>query len=182
MTMTLNSPTLPPGLAGGCAVATLAGLALALMPGEWAARRPRDLLWLALDGVGLMPALLLLRAIELPGRGVSVSVAAARMFAVSAILAGIVWLGMMTVLRAWRHTPLPGASLLLVAGLSEAYLLLPLAHHLLATPPAYRYISTASNFFAFNFGLQILVFGVATGLAVAAAWLRRRWAVLTIAK
>jgi len=181
MTMTLNSPTLPPGLAGACAVATLAGLALALMPCAWAARRPRDLLWLAFDGVGLMPALLLLRAVELPGRGVSVSVATARVFAVGGILAGIVWLGMMTVLRTWRHTPLPGAGLLLVAGLSETYLLLPLAHHLLATPPAYRYISTASNFFAFNFGLQIFAFGVATGLAVAAAWLRQR-AVLTIAK
>jgi hypothetical protein len=69
-----------------------------------------------------------------------------------------------------------------MAGLSESYLLLPLAHHLLATPLAYRYISTASNFFAFNLGLQILVFGVATGLAVVAVWLRRRWAVLAIAK
>ena len=39
-----------------------------------------------------------------------------------------------------------------------------------------------SNFFAFNLSLQILVISVATGLAVAAAWLRRRWAVLTIAK
>ena len=182
MTMTLNSPTLPPGLAGACVVATLAGLALALLPGEWAARRPRDLLWLAFDGVGLMPALLLLRAIELPGRGVSVSVSMARVFAVGGILAGLVWLGMMTALRLWRHTSWPGASTLLMAGLSESYLLLPLAHHLLATPMAYRYISTASNFFAFNLGLQILVFGVATGLAVAAVWLRRRWVVLAIAK
>ena len=40
ITMTRNTPTLPLGLAVACVIATLAGLALALLPGEWAARRP----------------------------------------------------------------------------------------------------------------------------------------------
>ena len=65
--MTLNTPTLPLRLASACVIATLAGLALALLPGEWAARRPANLLWLALDGMGLAPILLLLRSVELPG-------------------------------------------------------------------------------------------------------------------
>ena len=43
ITMTRNTPTLPFGLAAACVIATLAGLALALLPGEWAARRPVDL-------------------------------------------------------------------------------------------------------------------------------------------
>jgi len=50
---------------------------------------------------------------------------------------------------------------------------LPVVHHLLATPPAYRYISTASNFFAFNVGLQVLVLVVAAGLAVGVTSLRQ---------
>ena len=89
ITMTRNTPTLPLGLAAACVVATLAGLALALLPGEWAARRPVDLTWLAFDGLGLMPILLLLRSVELPGRGVSVSMPLAVLFAIGGLLAGI---------------------------------------------------------------------------------------------
>ena len=37
ITMTFNTPTLPPSLAFLCLAATLAGLALALWPGTWAA-------------------------------------------------------------------------------------------------------------------------------------------------
>ena len=89
ITMTRNTPTLPFGLAAACVIATLAGLALALLPGEWAARRPVDLIWLAFDGLGLMPILLLLRSVELPGRGVSVSMPLAVLLAIGGLLAGI---------------------------------------------------------------------------------------------
>jgi hypothetical protein len=173
ITMTVNSPTLPPGLAAACVVATVGGLAFALLPGSWAARRPLDLLWLACDGAGLMPALLLLRAIELPGRGLSVSGPVAILFAFGGTLAGVVWLGVMTGLRVWRQKSLPGASALFVAGVCQSYLLMPLVHYLLATPPAYHYITTASNFFAFSVGLQILTVVVAAGLAIGVTQLRR---------
>jgi hypothetical protein len=69
ITMTVNAPVLPASLAAACAGATLAGLALALWPGAWAAERPGDLLWLVADGAGLVPVLILMRALELPGRG-----------------------------------------------------------------------------------------------------------------
>jgi hypothetical protein len=173
MTMTVNTPTLPPALAALGVAATLAGLALALWPGAWAAQRPRDLLWLTGDGVGLMPTLLLLRAIELPGRGLMVTVPLAVLAAVGGTLLGIGWLVVMTGLRAWRRQSLPKACEVWGAGLALSYLLLPVVHHLLATPPAYRYISTASNFFAFNVGLQVLVFVVAAGLAVGVTRLRQ---------
>jgi len=79
----------------------------------------------------------------------------------------------MSGLRVWRRKSWPQAHEVLVAGLGLSYLLLPVVHHLLATPPAYRYISTASNFFAFNVGLQVLVFVVAAGLAIGVTQLRQ---------
>jgi hypothetical protein len=174
ITMTVNSPTLPPVLATACVAATLLGLAVALLPGKWAAKRPLDLLWLVADGAGLMPVLLLLRAVELPGRGLSVSHTAAWLFAIGGLLAGSVWLAGMSMLRMWRHKETPSAGALLLSGLGLSYVLMPLVHHLLATPPAYRYISTASNFFAFNLGLQFLALIVAASLAVGATKGRRR--------
>ena len=174
ITMTVNSPTLPPALAAACVVATLLGLAVALLPGEWAAKRPQELTWLVVDGVGLMPALLLLRAVELPGRGLSVSDSAARLFAIGGVLAGSLWLTGMSMLRSRRHKETPSAGALLLAGLGLSYVLMPLVHHLLATPPAYRYISTASNFFAFTLGIQLLAVIVASGLAVGVTEGRRR--------
>lgn len=178
ITMTVNTPTLPPLLAALCVATTLAGLALALWPGAWAAQRPGDLVWLAADGVGLMPTLLLLRTVELPGRGLAVTVPLAVLAAVGGTLLGIGWLGVMSGLRVWRRTSWPQAHAVLVAGLGLSYLLLPVVHYLLATPPAYHYISTASNFFAFNSGLQVLVFVVAAGLAVGVTRLRQRRFVL----
>jgi len=152
-------------------VVTLIGLALALAPGAWAAQRPLDLGWLVFDGVGLMPSLLLLRAIELPGRGL-VSVPIACLAAFGGTFAGVAWLGIMTGLRLWRRKSLPGAGALFVAGVCLSYLLMPLVHHLLFAPPEYRYISTSSNFFAFNVGVQFLIFFVAAVLAIGIARLR----------
>ena len=77
------------------------------------------------------------------------------------LLAGIAWLGAMSGLRAWRHRLPPAADALLAAGLCLNYLV----HHLFATPARYRYISTASNFFAFSPALQLAVFVVAAGMA-----------------
>jgi hypothetical protein len=172
ITMTLNWPTLPPPNATACVVATLIGLALALAPGAWAARRPLDLVWLVLDGVGLMPSLLFLRVIELPGRGL-VSASTAYPVALGATFAGGVWLGLVIGLRGWRHRPRPTASAVFVAGLCLSYLLMPLVHHLLFAPPAYRYISASSNFFASSVGVQSLAFFVAVMLAVGSTRVRR---------
>ncbi len=174
ITMTVNSPTLPPTLAAACAVVTLLGLAVALLPGKWAAERPLELIWLIADGVGLMPVLLLLRAVELPSRGLAVNHTVAWLFAIGGFVVGAIWLVGMSILRIWWHKEMPSAGALILAGLGLSYVLMPLVHHMLATPPAYRYISTASNFFAFNLGIQFLAVGVATGLAVGVTN-RRRW-------
>jgi len=173
ITLTVNAPTLPPDLAAACAAAALIGLACALWPGAWAARRPRDLAWLALDGAGVMLPLLLMRAIELPGRGVFVSVPRAIVFSAGSVAAGSGWLGVMTVLRLWRRTALPGVEAVFAAGVCEGYLLLPLAHYVLGAP-AYRYISTASNFFAFDRVFQFFVVATAVAISTATVWLRTR--------
>lgn len=173
ITMTVNQPTLPASLAAACALATLAGLALALAPGAWAARRPVELAWLAMDGVGLMPVLLLVHLVESPGRNPSIPAVTANLAAAGALVVSATWLVIMTFLRAWRHRPSPGAGAILVAGLCLSYLLLPLLHHLLLTPPGYRYITASSNFLALGVGVQLLVLSLAAILALGATRLRQ---------
>jgi hypothetical protein len=174
ITLTVNNPTLPLGLALACAAAALAGLALAVLPGEWAARRPADLAWLAADGLGLVPALMFVRAIELPARGLSISVPVAWGAAIGGSLAGLAWLGLLSGLRAWRRRPSPGAATVLLAGLAISYLFFPLVHHLIATPPGFWYITAASNFFALAPAVQALALAVAGGQAWGITWLRGR--------
>lgn len=175
ITMSVNAPTLPPELAMACVVATWAGLAIALLSGEWAAERPKELLWLAADGLGLMPPLLCLRAVELPGRGVSLDMPTAWLWALGSVLSGLLWLTGMSLLRLWRHREMPSAAALFLAGVAWSYVLLPLVHYVLATPPRYRYISAAGNFFAFDPRLQVLVTAIAAGLALGVTAIRRYW-------
>jgi len=165
ITMRVNEPTLPPGDAAACVGATLVGLAFALMPGAAAAERPVDLVWTALHGAGLMPALLLVRALELPGQGL-ISPAVAWGVAVGGTLSGGAWLMLVAGMEAWRGRSSPSAGAILVSGLCVSYLLMPVVHHLLATPPGYRYITTSSNFFADHVGLQALALLVAGLLAL----------------
>ncbi len=178
ITMTVNAPALPLPDALASASAALAGLALALMPGEWAARQPRDLIWLTADGAGLMPPLLLLRVVELPGRGLSLPFTPGMVVPIAgaAVAVGAAWLAIMTGLRMWRRRPAPGTGPLLAAGLALSYLLMPAAHHWLATPPDWRYISTSSNFFALSPLVQAAAFLVAAGMALGATHLRRAMA------
>ncbi len=176
ITMTLNSPTLPWPLAAACAAVTLLGLAVALSPGAWAVERPRDLLWLIADGAGLALPLLLVRAIELPGRRLSLSPSVAWGFALGSILAGVIWLAAMSALRFWRRKAAPGAASLALAGVGLSYLLGPVIHYLLAPPPGYRYISTSSNFFALGVGVQLLTWAVVAVLAIGVTAIRRWFA------
>lgn len=173
ITMTVNTPTLPLPLAAASAAATLVGLAIALMPGRWAADRPRDLLWLAADGLGLVPVLMLLRAVELPGQGLSVSSAVVSLAAIGSVVSGAVWLALMSFLRRWRRKDTPGAATIFLSGVGLSYLLLPLGHYLTAGPPGFRYITNSANFFANNPMLQLLAFAAAAGLAIGAVWFRK---------
>jgi hypothetical protein len=173
ITLTCNNPTLPPIDALACLGATLIGLALALWPGSIAARQPGELVWLTLAGAGLLPSLLLLRAVELPGRGLSVSPTLAYGVALGANLAGVIWLALLSWVQLKLHYHLEAKKLLL-AGCCLGYLLLPLVHHVLFTPPEFRYISSASNFFAFNPLIQGVSWVAAVVLAGGITQLQQR--------
>jgi hypothetical protein len=167
ITATVNAPTLPLWLGLACAAVTCAGLAVALMPGELASRRPDRLLWLALAGTALTPVLLMLRAVELPQRGL-LTMPAALTLALGGVIGSIVWLAGMIIVGRRLRWPLPSPAAMLLAAFAVVYLLLPLAHHLLFTPPAYRYITSSSNFFAFTVLVQVVCWCVAGALALAA--------------
>jgi hypothetical protein len=175
VTMTLNHPVLPWTWALRATLAAVTGLAFALMPGRWAARRPWDLAWLVLSGLGLVPVLFILRALELPARGI-ISPALGLLVGLGSIPIGGLWLAGVAWLAARCHRPVAHMGSLLAAGLCLSYLGLPLVHHLLATPPGYRYITTASNFFALNPALQAGVLVVAAAGAAAATRLQRAFA------
>jgi hypothetical protein len=171
ITMTVNEPTLGPGDAAACVAAAAVGLAFALMPGAAAAERPAELLWIALYGMGLMPALLLIRALELPGQGL-VSPLVAGGAAMGGTLAGWAWLVLVAAVEARWGRSSPTARTIFASGICVSYLFMPVVHHLLATPPGYRYISTSSNFFADHVGLQLLALLVGALLAAGAARMR----------
>ena len=66
--------------------------------------------------------------------------------------------------RQFGQAPLPPLAVFL-AGATIAWLLLPLMHYLLFTPADFRYITTASNFFANSPAVQALSLAVAALLA-----------------
>lgn len=169
ITMTSNQPTLPFSLAALCTGVTLAGLAFALWPGAQIAHHPAACGWLGLYGLGLTPLLLLLRAVELPSRGLATT-AHAWSAAGGSLVTSWLWLALVTRIHTRRAQQAITAPQLFAAGVCVSYLLLPLLHHLFFVPPDYRYITTSGNFFAFNPWMQIATFALA---GVTTAWIAR---------
>jgi hypothetical protein len=173
ITMTVNHPTLPAANAARAALAALIGLALALLPGRMAAERPRGLAFLASDGLALALVLLLVGSLEHVFRLLARGSLLYLLVAAAGLLVGLAWLLAMTGLYLWRRQPPPGVTGLFLAGAIAAYLLMPLAHYTVGTD-GYFYITTADNFFANNFALQILAWLVGGGVAFGITRLRRR--------
>lgn len=173
ITMTVNAPVLPVGLALACAASTLAGLAVAVAPVRLAGEAPGRLVWLALDGLGVAAVLQLGIALGLPARAL-IGVPLALAVTGGALLGGALWLAALGFVQRRRGVRSPSGAALFAAGCAWTYLLLPLAHHLFATSPGYRYITAASNFFAGSLAAQLLTWGLAAGLAWGAALFRRK--------
>jgi len=172
ITLTLNQPTLRPANAAQVTLAALVGLALALLPGWMVARRPRDLVWLAAVGWGLMLVLSALTTLERIPRWLARGGTLWVCMTVVMFLVGVAWLLMVTGLQVWRRWPAPGAVQLFTAGLCVAYLLMPLVHHVLGTD-GYFYISDSDNFFTSNVPLQIATWLVVAGVAAGLTRLRK---------
>jgi hypothetical protein len=172
ITMTVNEPTLPLRHAVQVTLVTLFGVGLALRPGGLAAERPGELLWLAADGFGLVLLLNLIHIEKVRRWLARGGILWVRMMVVSLVV-GVAWLFVVTGLRLWLRRRIPSAAAMLVAGVSIAYLLLPLMHHLVGTD-GYYYISDSDNFFAQNVAVQLVVWLVLGGLALGVTWLRER--------
>jgi hypothetical protein len=171
ITMTLGQPPLSPETAILCVGSALAGVFFALPLSSLAANQPAELGWSLMYGAGLMPPLLLLRLVELSDARYANE---ATGLALGSIVAGGGWLVLVTLLRVRHHLPPLGFGRLLVSGLCCSYVLLPLAHYLILTPPRYRYISVAANFFALTPGMQLLSFGLAVLFALGTLYFQRK--------
>jgi len=163
-TLTQNGPTLPLPLAASVTGSALVGLTLALLPAAWAWRRPGELLWLALDGLGLTP-LLLVRALELPNRHMMEGVTAV-LIAAAGIGGSALWLGVVTVARARSGREAPTAPQLVASAACWVFLATPLSHYLLFTPSAYRYITSSANVFGYEPTTSAATALVAVAMAV----------------
>lgn len=182
LVMTVNDPGLPLSNAVQVTLATLVGLALALLPGRMAAEKPRTLVWLMVDG--LAPAILLLSLIRID----SVSDWLARervslvVYMIILCLIGLALLVVTTAFCWWLRIHPPDAATWLAAGFSIAYLLLPLCHYLFAGGSNgaihFAYITDSANFFVHNGLAQIGIWGAvglfALGLTRLRKWLVRR--------
>ena len=172
ITLTFNEPTLRLANAAQTMLATLIGLALALLPGEKAARRPRALVWLAADGWGLTLVMSTVINLERIQRWLERGGTWWVRMTVVIFLAGVAWLLIVTGLRVWQRMSVPSATEVFVAGLCVAYLVMPLLHHVMGTD-GYYYISDSDNFFATNVALQILTWLIAATMAVGVTQLRK---------
>lgn len=167
-------PHLPPLLALACVGSTLAGVALALIPARLAMHAPGEFVWRAVAGLGVTPALLLLRAVELPAADLLMP-AVAYPLALGSTLAGALGSGTVAWLYVRRHRAAWAWYNILVAALCWSYLLLPLVHHLFFTPAHYRYITTKSNFFASTWEMQGLCWIVAAVLSAGVTRLQHQF-------
>jgi hypothetical protein len=175
ITMSANDPVLPLANAAQTTAATLVGLCLALLPGEMAARRPAELFWLALDGMGLMLILVTVAGLQNLPRWLASGGTLWALMLILALAAAGIWLLIVTGLRLLFRTPLPNAPTLFLAGLTVAYVLMPLAHHVLGTDGLF-YVTNSNNFFADSVLFQIVIWVLVAGLAWLLARLRQSFA------
>jgi len=175
ITMTANNPVLPLTNAIQVTLATLGGLALALLPGNLAARRPVRLLLLAADGLGLMPLLFLGTMLAFLKRWLAGGGSPYPMLILPAGLVFTLFSALLTsgVYRR-RRIESPTISVYLAAGLNVNYLFMPLLHHIGFTD-GYFYITDSDNFFARNLLFQAPAWLITSGAAWAITQLRLRF-------
>ena len=159
ITMCLNMPVLSWSYATLVTVVALIGVALAIIPGSLAARRPWDLVWLAADGWGLALILTTLSQLDDIGRWVASGIDWRVLLSLVILAFGVGWLLLLTAVRYWRGVFVGDFLALAIAAICVAYLCLPFMHHLLGTD-GYFYITDSDNFMAGSIGLQLVVWAI----------------------
>jgi hypothetical protein len=182
--MTVNDPVLPLANAVQVTGVMLLGLALAVVLGQVAAKRPLAYSLLMLDGFALACLLLALPSFEDYPRWLARGSTTFIYMHLAVVTAAIMLLLLMTgVHYAWQRAEIPDPILWFIAGLDVSYLFLPLCHHLFwckddgswADPDYFAYISDADNYFArsplVQIGVWIAVALVVLGLTRLRLWL-----------
>jgi len=169
--LTVNTPRLPLVNAAQTTVATLAGLALALLPGSVAVEEPLQLLWVAADGLWVMLVMISIAGLQNLPRWLATGGDRWVRLAILILVSAVVWLLIVTTLQLLTRTPISGTVALFVAGACVAYLFLPLLHHVAFTN-GYYYITNSNNFFADNIALQSAAWLIAGGMTVGVTALR----------
>jgi hypothetical protein len=171
ITVLLGRPPIAAIDAALAMAATWAGLALAVWSATALATQPCRTLAAFVAGVPLAPFLTAAHAVELVGVAPSLTPALAWSMAVGSVLAA--WIGVAVLVWLYRKLGIPSPSprAILLGSLTVAYVLLPLVHFVLATPPAYKYITAADNFLARSWLLQAGIIALAWGIISSAAWI-----------
>lgn len=179
--MTVNDPVLPFINAVQVTVVTLIGLALAVMLGQVAAKRPVAYILLMIDGLALACLTAALIRFESYPRWLARGSTGVIYRHLAVLGVGIVLLAVMTIIYYWwRRAEIPKVTAWLVAGLDVKYLFLPLYHHLFwckddgswTDADYFVYISDADNYFARSILVQIGVWLVVALIAVGSTRLR----------
>jgi len=162
--MTVNDPVLPLANAAQVTAVTLIGLALAVMLGQVAAKRPVAYILLMIDGFALACVLGSLASLESYPRWLARGSTGVIYRHLTVVTVGIVLLMIMTAFYYWwRRAEIPNAVAWFITGLDITYLVLPLYHHLFwckddgswTDPDYFAYIPDADNYFARSAPLQI---------------------------
>ena len=170
ITMSANTPVLPLSYAAMVTTAALISVALALMPGDMAAGKPRDLVWLAADGWGLAFILMTLAQLDDISRWLANGLDWRTILSFVFIALGVGWLLLLTALRYWRGVFAGDFVSFAVAAACMTYLFLPLMHFLVGTN-GYFYITDSDNFMAGTIWMQLAAW-IFTGLII--------WALLAL--
>ena len=159
ITKTIGAPALPWSNTAAVTLATLLGVALALIPGKTTAERPSDLLWLAADGWGLALILLTLAQLDDIARWLSGGIDWRVILSLVMLGLGIGWLLLLTAVRYWQGVFVGDFVSLALAAACFTYLFLPLLHHVFGSD-GYFYISDSDNFFAGSIAMQLIAWGI----------------------
>lgn len=173
ITMNLNSPVMPLDITIMCILAMSAGLAVGFYNSEILMTDAKRFFVISLNGLGLVPVLLLIRVLELPSREI-MSVTNAIAICAGSIIFSLLWLIIVSIIFIRKKINSIKSYEILLSGFLISYLLLPIMHYLFATPPGRPYITASDNFFPDSFYLKIGTWIIAAILAFAAVEFRKR--------
>jgi hypothetical protein len=150
--MTTGEPKLTFVIAISSALALISGTAIGFSVSDDLIENLKSTFIYLFIGVGLVPFLILFRALELPGKGI-ITVGMSIIVTATLFVGSFCWLLIFYRLFSSHR---PGTINVIKGAVLIGYLGLPCLHYLFATPKAIPYITSANNFFAENIVLRLI--------------------------